>query len=437
MKIGELFVQLGFKTDKQALKNFSKGVNNLKKNLLLTQVAFAGAIFGLDKFVNGTLKGVVALTSLNKQTGLSIKQIQKWQQAGQLADLSLSVENISGSIAKLQDNLSQIRRGKGNIAPFQMLGIDIAGKNAFQVLEGIRKNIQGIDNATAVNLIKKLGLDPKFISILRLSSKEFEKLGQNMFLSSAQQRAILNVGKNFKMLTLRLKALKDQAVAKIAPQLDKMIKNFFMWIDKNGQKIINTISELGEVFKSFAQAIGNTFALLSELLEKVLGLENGMKSLILILGLLSLSFSPFLAGLVLIIGFLDDIKVWMEGGDSLFGKFYDFLDGIIDRTDKISKSFEKLKGSGFLGSILKGAGAGAVAGSVLPVAGTVGGAVIGGAIGGFHELLKKSKEFTQEQRNITNNINMNIVSGGDARETAVLTIEELKNTQSQLNNGGI
>lgn len=453
MKIGELFVALGFKADNKKLDQFSKSINGIKKNLLLTQVAFAGAIFGLDRFVNGTLKGVVALRSLNQITGLSIKQIQKWQQAGQLADLSLTAENVSNSIAKLQNNLAEIRRGKGNIAPFQLLGIDISGKNAFQVLESIRTNIKDIDNATAVNLIKKLGLDAKFISVLRLSNKEFEKLSQNMFLSPSQQKAILNVGKNFKMITLRLKALKDQAVAKITPQLERMIKNFFMWLDKNGNKIINTISSLALVFNNFAKAVGNAFGLISQMLESLFGLENGIKSFAFVIGFLSLAFSPFLAGLVLFIGLLDDIKVWMEGGDSLFGTFYDFIDGILERIENVIGSFEKLnkvskeagKGGkeepsvaqGFFKSIGVGAGAGAVAGSALPIVGTLGGAFLGGLGGAFVELLKKSKEFTQEQRNTTNNITQNIVSGGDARETAVLTVEELINTQSQLNNGGI
>jgi hypothetical protein len=438
MKIGELFVELGFKTDNEKLKKFAQGINNLKKNLILTQFAFVGAVISLDRFVNGTLKGVIALKSLNEQTGLSTREIQRWQQAGRLANLSLSAEEISNSIAKLQNNLAQIRRGRGNIAPFQLLGIDVASKDAFQVLEAIRNSIKDIDNATATNLIKKLGLDPRFISILKLSRQEFDKLAQNFFLSPQQQRNILRLGQNFRMLTLRLKALKDQAVAKITPQLERLIKNFFMWIDKNGNKIINTISSLARVFNNFAMAVGNAFGLIVDMLESVFGLENGIKTLTLAIALLSLSLSPILAGLVLFIGFLDDIRVWIEGGDSLFGKFYDYLDGIIKRTEIIRKTFDFMKENPFFSKVMLSAGTGAVIGGKFGGGvGALGGAGVGSALAVFLEIMKRSKEFVQEQRNTTNNINMNIVSGGDARETAVITVEELVNTQSQLNNGGI
>jgi len=429
MKIGELFVQLGFKTDKKKLQDFSKGVSNLRKNLLFTQIAFVSAIYGLEKFVEGTLKGVISLTNLNRQTGLSIRELQKWQQAGQLANLDLNAEEISNSIAKLQDNLAKIRRGQGNVAPFQLLGIDIAGKNAFQVLENIRESIVGISDAQATSLISKLGLDPKFINILRLSREEFEKLGKNIFLSPEQQRSILKVGQNFKMLTLRLKALKDQAVAKISPQLEKMIKDFFMWIDKNGEKIINTISSLARVFSSFAEAIGNAFSLMARMLESVAGLENGIKALTFVFALLSLSFSPFLVGLLLIIGFLDDIKVWMEGGESYFGKFYDSLDKLTNKFSKLeekSKFTKKLNwlGLGTLGAILGG-----------PAGGFLG-------LGLFPLMEKRRQDFLRElnnkENNVNNNYEINIMTGSDnANEIASTTVEELKNAQSQLNNGGI
>lgn len=436
MKIGELFVQLGFKTDKETLRKFNQGINNLKKDVLTLQVAFAGAIFGLDRFVKGTLEGVVALTNLNRQTGLSIRELQKWRQAGQLANLNLNAEEISNSIAKLQDNLAQIRRGRGNVAPFQLLGIDIAGKDAFQVLESIRGAIVGVSDAQATSLIKKLGLDSRFINILRLTREEFEKLGKNIFLTPAQQRSILKVGQSFKMLTLRLKALKDQAVAKISPQLEKLIKNFFMWIDKNGTKIINTISGLARVFGTFAEAVGNAFSLITQMLERVFGLENGIKALALAFGVLSLSFSPFLAGLILIIGFLDDIRVWIEGGDALFGKFYDFLDGLISRFDGLTETFNKIGETSFFKKLFTRATAGGVIGSVIPGVGTLTGAGIG-ALGGIIKDAITSA-FENKRLKSENNFEVNVITGsGDAREIAVMTIEELKNAQSQLNNGGI
>jgi len=446
MKIGELFIALGFKTDNKKLSNFSKGVSSLRKNMLLTTGAFVGAIFIIDNFIEKTLKGVIALKNLNQQTGLSTQSIQKWQQAGQLANLSLTTEEISNSVAKLQNNIAEIRRGQGNIAPFQLLGIDIGGKNAFQILENIRNSIEGIDDATATNLIKKLGLDARFISLLRLSREEFEKLGKNIFLSKKQQSNILKLGRSFKILTLRLKALKDQAVAKITPELEKLINKFFKWIDQNGKRVVETIESFGRGFNNFTMAIGNAFDLLVKFVEKTMGFENGIKAVATAFALISLSFSPFLVGLTLIIALLDDIRVWSLGGKSLFGGFYDLIDGLIKRIEKLKESFNKLnfvkkfkegsKDSNFLKltkTILKESFSN-------PLGGVKAGSVMlaGGAISLINSI-KENLTFDKKDKrnNITNNVRIEVVGTGDVNKDIINSVEELLNAQTSLNNGGI
>jgi hypothetical protein len=42
------------------------------------------------------------LENINQQTGLSIDLLQKWQKAGQLSNLAVSADQISGSIVALQ-----------------------------------------------------------------------------------------------------------------------------------------------------------------------------------------------------------------------------------------------------------------------------------------------------------------------------------------------
>lgn len=481
MKLAEFFVQLGVKADNQTLKNFSGGVKALRRELIGVQVAFAGAIFGLDRFVNGSLNGVVALKNLNKQTGLSIKELQKWQQAGQLSNLSLSADQIAQSIGNLEQNLSAIRMGQGNIAPFQLLGIDVAGKNAFAVLDQLRDIIKNIDPATATNLLGQLGLSPEFINVLKISRKEFQELGENTFLNKRQQDDIDDLGTTIKMLTLRFKALKDQAVAKIAPELNALIKNFFKWLKDNGDKVINTISTVANIFSSFVSAIGGAVGLMTSFIEKTLGVENGIKSISIAVGLLTASFAPFLTGLLLFIALLDDIRVWQTGGESLFGDFYNTLNkipnlkeilggaallaflakfngllkvptislGLFGQKMKLLKAVGLLTagmgGSGlmqmgedskikdYLSSILGGAGAGAAIGSLIPFFGTAIGAGAG-AVGGLG--MQIFRDVTGESTNsTTNNININ-VTGENSRETAIAIEQQLKNTQSLINNQG-
>lgn len=346
--LGELFIELGVKADTQALKNVQSAVKGLRTNLLLVGAAFTGAIVGLDRFVNSSLKGVVALQNLNQQTGLSIEKLQRFQQAGQLANLSLNADQIAQSIGNVQRNLAEIRLGGGNLAPFQLLGISPLGKDAFQVIEELRGAIQGIDPAIATNLISQLGLSPEFINILRLSRKEFEALSQNTFLNKEQRRNIDELGTSITALKLNFKALKDQAVAKLAPSLNELVQKFFKWLKDNGDRIVNTMSSLARGVAAFASAVGNAFSLTGQFLENIIGLENGIKILAVAFAALSLSFSPFLLGLTAVILLLDDLAVYRRGGDSVFGD--------------LVKSFENLPN---LGKILFGVGGALALGGVV------------------------------------------------------------------------
>jgi hypothetical protein len=459
MKIADFFLELGMKADTETLGKVNDAVKTLGKGLAAVQIAWGAALFGLERFVNGTLDGVVALKNLNQQTGLSIEKLQEWQQAAQLSNLAISAEQIAASIGNLQQSLSAIKMGQGNAAPFQMLGIDVNGKDAFQVLEQVRARIKGLDAGVATNLISQLGLNPEMINVLRLSNAEFQKLGQNIFLSRQQRDNIYSLGLAFRELTLRLSALKDQAVAKIAPELERLIKNFFQWMKDNGDKIIAVISGIANAFTIFVRAVGNAFALVSDLVMGLFNAEGAVKALAAAFGLLALNFAPFTVGLLLLIALLDDIRVWQKGGDSLFGNFYSGISNFINKVSpmlKIIRDFlidiknlagevgEKLSEFGdklgfgkelkelteVLKTTLKGGLAGAAIGSVVPGVGTV----VGGGLGLTATAIQQAFQGLKNMTN--NNITMNIVSGGDAQETAKLTVEQLIQAQSALNNGG-
>lgn len=385
--IGDLFIELGVKADTKTLNKVGQSVKTLRTNLLLLGGAFTGAVVGLDRFVNSALKGVVALQNINAQTGLSIEKLQKFQQAGQLSNLALSADQIAQSIGNVQKNLANIKIGQGDIAPFQLLGIDVAGQDAFGVIDQLRDSIQGIDPAVATNLISGIGLSPDFINILKLSREEFDALSDNVFLSAKQRADIDRVGTSIKALGLRFKALKDQAVAKLAPELDKLVKQFFKWIKDNGDKIIQTITKISRAFARFAQAIGNAFSIASRFIESIAGMQNGILILASAFGFLALSMSPFLAGLAAIILLLDDIAVFKRGGDSVIGELIKAFDELPDFA-KILGGAAALAGIAKLTTAITGLGGAAT--SLLGPLGKI--AILGVTIAGAKKLGEKGGE---------------------------------------------
>lgn len=486
MKIGELFLQIGIKADTATLNRVNESFRSMRRAVTEIQVAFAAAVYGLDRFVSGTVDGVTALQSLNAQTGLSIDLIQKWQQAGQKSNLALTAESIASSIGNLQKNLAAIKLGQGDVSPFQLLGIDINNRDAFGVLEQIRKNIGGLPNDIASNLISQLGLDPNFISILRLSNEEFEKLGRNSMLGKGGRAAVMATGLAIRNLKLNLQQLKDQAVAKLAPVLNDMIQKFFVWMNKNSGKIVTTIVSIVNAIRSFSSALGNALSIAQKFIEDTIGMQNGIKALTIVFGALALSFRPVLLGLFLIIGLLDDIQIWSKGGKSLFGDFYssiaklgknlkplmdafkgfkDTVKEAFDFDEKTEKNLDKLN-SFFNGAkeALQGAAIGALIGFLT---GGAGGAIKGAAIGGGvdifaqiiagqkalldqfgkkrigdtvvdNETFRKARENQgiEKSRIINNNVNIQVDGSSDPKSTAKAVSDELKNSQNVLNNGG-
>ena len=348
MKIGELFVALGLKVDQAAIARFNSSINNLKRDIFLVQAAFIGAAFAIDRFVDGTIKGVVSLQNLNNQTGLSIDKLQRLQQAGQLADLTLTPDAIAQSVANLQKNITDITKlGKGNFRPFQILGLDPTSGDAFQVIDQLRDRIKGLDPTVATNLIQELGLSPQFINILKLSRREFEKLSQNTFLNRKQRDLILQAGTAMTRLKLQMKALKDQAVAKLSPLLIEITEKFFIWIKNNGKKVADTIATIVRGLTNFVIAISRAVGFVSSLVENLFGVENGIKIVIAAIGLLSIALLPFKSLLLIataIILVLEDIAVWMRGGQSLFGTFLGKVQEVFTKfSESISEMFSNLK----------------------------------------------------------------------------------------------
>lgn len=226
MNIGEFFIKLGIVSDEGKIAKFSTAVNQSIAEVKTLAIAASATAYSVVKMVDDVTDRVVGLENFNKQTGLSIELLNKWQKAGQLSDVSLTYEQIANNIQALQDNLTELQFGGGNTQAFRFLGIDVTGKQAFEVLEDVRSAIKGIDDVTATNLIKKMGLSANFINVLRLSRQEFDKLGKSNFLSADQRKNIIEIGTALTKAKLELVEMKDRVIASLAPKLLQLFQSF-------------------------------------------------------------------------------------------------------------------------------------------------------------------------------------------------------------------
>lgn len=304
MRLGELFMTLGFDVDDKKLKEFNSAVNSLAMDMGKTVAVVTGAIWAIDRFVAGLIKSAAALADFNNQTGLSTQKLQEWQSAAQMSNLGISAQDVLSSIKAIQDNLVQIKLGGGNVSPFQMMGIDIAGKDAFGVLEQVRERIKGMDRNVAVNLMQQMGINPQMLNVLQLSRSEFEKLGAEFRRTHEMTQSALNLGVAINRLGMQFDFWKDQLTAEVAPALIKGIDLFYEFVV--AIKDIYAAMQKSDALKMFVYSLAAAFGVLVLSLSPITAAAVGLTAIF--------------SGLLYI---LKDVADYINGKDSFTGKLVD------------------------------------------------------------------------------------------------------------------
>ncbi len=318
MTIAEFFVTLGFNADTVKVKDFAQTVANLPVDIAAGIVALAGIDYELLKVTQDAMNAAVSFDLFTNQTGLSWKELQTWQIVAQQANVS--AESVTSSVTAIARGLADIRLGRGNIAPYQILGIGTS-QNAFQVLAQLRERIKGLEPALATNLIAQMGINPEMINVLRLSNDEFAKLSKTVAgMSGEQEGSFLRAKEHLVQFGLAAKYLGFDVVDHLLFGLN------LLW-------------------------------------HTMMKIQGIMPALIVLVGGLAIAFAPVTAAVVALLLVLDDLAVYFQGGNSVTG-------AAIAGIKKLGEAIKNdLGGLSALGKI-------ATLGSLLvnPV-GTVGGAV--------------------------------------------------------------
>lgn len=281
-----------------------KGKESLAKSIgenVKKFTAFVGAgiaaVAVIDRMVSSLLRANQVYINFNRQTGLAIDKLNEYATAGAMVDYNLSPESVANSIQSLQSNLAQIRLGQGNIAPYQLLGINPVEQDAFGVLEQLRRSIQGISDIDATNIIQQMGLSPEFISILRLSREEFKQLQDEVFLNSANRQAMNQYAMQLRKIHLQFNLLKDKALLSILPPFVKFMQY---------------IENMVEIWAKLISTLVNFVKASTEVQTVLKGIGIALLAIMVII-------HPVIAAFTALYLIIEDIAVFFMGGKSFIG----------------------------------------------------------------------------------------------------------------------
>lgn len=319
MKVAEIFAYLGFQVDDKGASEFDKKITDLGNNLKKMTVAATASIYAIDRFVDGATRASVAIGNFALQTGLSAEKLQRWQYAAQMTNMAMDADNVTGSIRGLQQALMEIRMGGGNPEAFRWLGVNPMNKDAFQVLEQLRKGVANLDPAFASMYLRQIGLNEQWLNVLKSTDAEFSKfMNRAPVHSNAYIKGMEMIGRQARDLRIQFRLFTDGLVERGAPA----VKAFY-----------GSLSTLLDMFKNISTAAFTVFERLTRFFNE---LPKSVKMVAEIIALLRL---PLVALLLI----LDDIATYINGGNSVFGLFMEKLGGIFDGlSDKIDGLLKKL-----------------------------------------------------------------------------------------------
>ena len=321
MNLDKVFISLGLKTDLKGLATFNKGIKKAVVGIGAVGAASVATGYAMKRFIESSKSSFVGLQNFTDQTGLAVNQLNKLKAAGTSVSLGLDDDNITSGVLALEKTLARLRMGQGNFAPFQMLGIDVLGANAFEVIDQLRDRVKGLDDITATVLIEDIGLDANFLRILRLTDEEFNNLGKNTFLNNKEVKVLNNLNLNIRKMSKEFINLKNKALVKLAPSFNKLIKDGLNWLDKNGDKIINVIQRMAGAFASMLSSVGNVANL-------IINSADGLKIVGITIGAIVLAISPLTAAIGGVLFLLQDFAKWRADGDAMFKGVYEAISKI-------------------------------------------------------------------------------------------------------------
>ena len=358
MTIAELFARIGVKADDSQIKRFAGSMKAAKVGMIAVSAAAAGTALVIKKITTEAMAAAVAFKQFEVETGASAQELQKWQSVAE--QTNQSAESVSSAIKSIVANQEKIKLGQGNISGFQLLGID-PRQDPFKILEDLRIKTKGLSDGMKKNILQQMGVGVGLLQTLNLTREQFDAMSAKAFIISPQAIETLNKTKASVDLAGRaINYIKAQIAVGLAPQMEKLTKQFTNFIKVNEKGIIEGFKKAFTFVEKFTTALIRAGSMINTIVTGTIGWEGAIIALagafvILNASLIASPLGMITAGIIALMLVLEDLYVFSKGGDSVFGLL---TEGIKDVQEAVGKNIEigaaAQEAAGFQGSYVQG-----------------------------------------------------------------------------------
>lgn len=327
----------GLENAKEEFNALADGVDNLGFKLAGLGAALVAAGGAITAFVDNQLDALDAVRQLGNVTGESTDYIHR---LGQVAELSGSnAQAAQSSILGLSKVIGEAANGIGKGAKaFEQYGLsarDAKGniKQASEVFEELRQKMQGMEQSEQIAILSKLGIDGSMIQALTADLAAFNEQMAEMQLMTLGVGSEENttIAAEFKdaltQLGIMLKSIGETIALRIAPAITNLISKFREWFIENSALIASIGNAIGFVLGLIFDVANAILTLVDRLISNTIGWENAIYLVGAALAWVgrALLFNPFtlwIGAITAVLLLLEDLIVYMEGGESFLGDYW-------------------------------------------------------------------------------------------------------------------
>lgn len=234
----------------------------------------------LAAVVDSNVQASLAFEQFTMHTGLSARELQKWQIIAQQSHAS--ADEVSKTVEDLTKHLAKLAVGEdmGAVNALQQLGISAFGaggklKDAFQILDEIRHRLSQVttDAAQQERILSGLGISPNLRETLLLTDQMFNRRAALVpGMSAGQEKSLDRLRETLVEIELKTKQIGINLSADFAPGLAEAAKftyRIFQDFVLIGQEVakIGKFLGIGDLFS----IIGAGYKTSADLLDVVAG----------------------------------------------------------------------------------------------------------------------------------------------------------------------
>ena len=222
MKIGELFVELGFHADTMKLKEFTSALGELSMSSVMSVLGLGTLYESVKKIMGIADETALSINRFGATTGQNVQEFQRWDKWAQ--QMGAQAGTVSSSINTLEDSITKLMVTGEGAPTWSLLGIDPTKyrKNYVELLKVLGEKFKGTPIEWQRLMLQQLGLPLDLLMILPKIRDNWEDIQKQIAISNANLEIMAKFHQRNKELGDAIKDTFIGMAVNIEPLIEKL-----------------------------------------------------------------------------------------------------------------------------------------------------------------------------------------------------------------------